>query len=159
MRRKERAVTDRVKIREIINACYCCRLGFHDNGKIYIVPLSFGYEEQGDRRTFYFHGALEGRKIDLIQQTHYAGFELDTNYRLIESDAPCRFSANFQSIIGSGRIELLVHIAEKTHSLQCIMYHNTSRNDWNFPAAMLENMAVFKLEVDELSCKEHQTTQ
>ena len=157
MRRKERAVTDRDKIREIVNACYCCRLGFHDNGKVYIVPLSFGYEEQDDRRTFYFHGELEGRKIDLIRQTHYVGFELDTNYHLIESDAPCCFSANFQSVIGTGQIELLECIEEKAHALQCIMHHSTSKNDWNFPTAMLENVAVFKLEVDELSYKEHQT--
>lgn len=76
MRRNDREITDREKIREIIQKCYCCRLGFNDAGKVYIVPLSFGYEEIGDRRVFYFHGATEGRKIELIRKTHYAAFEL-----------------------------------------------------------------------------------
>ena len=39
MRRKDREVTDSQKIREIILSCRCCRLGFYDNGQVYIVPL------------------------------------------------------------------------------------------------------------------------
>ena len=39
MRRKDREVTDSQKIREIILSCRCCRLGFYDNGEVYIVPL------------------------------------------------------------------------------------------------------------------------
>ena len=45
MRRKDREVTDPVKIREIITACNCCRLGFCDKGRAYIVPMDFGFEE------------------------------------------------------------------------------------------------------------------
>ena len=45
MRRKDREVTDSQKIREIILSCRCCRLGFYDNGEVYIVPLDFGYYE------------------------------------------------------------------------------------------------------------------
>lgn len=82
MRRRDREVSDPAKIREIIAACHCCRLGFADGGKIYIVPLNFGYQEEDGQRTFFFHSAPEGRKIDLIEKTHYAGFELDAHYQL-----------------------------------------------------------------------------
>ena len=43
MRRKDREVTDRGMIHEIIDRCMCCRIGFNDEGQVYIVPLSFGY--------------------------------------------------------------------------------------------------------------------
>ena len=59
MRRKDREVTDSQKIREIILSCRCCRLGFYDNGQVYIVPLDFGYYENNGRHVFYFHGAKE----------------------------------------------------------------------------------------------------
>ena len=55
MRRKDRQVSDAAMQREIILACSCCRLGFCDEGGAYIVPLNFGYEERGGKRTFYFH--------------------------------------------------------------------------------------------------------
>ena len=37
MRRKDRKVVES-RFKEIILACHCCRLGFNDDGKIYIVP-------------------------------------------------------------------------------------------------------------------------
>lgn len=66
MRRKDREVTDPERIDAIIRACHCCRLGFYDNGEVYIVPLDFGYDEKEGKRTFYFHGAKEGRRMDCI---------------------------------------------------------------------------------------------
>ena len=39
MRRNDREVTDIAKISDIISKCHCCRLGFYDAGKVYIVPL------------------------------------------------------------------------------------------------------------------------
>ena len=155
MRRLDREVTDLEKIKNIIESCYCCRLGFNDNGNIYIVPLNFGYEEIEGKRIFYFHGAAEGRKIELIKRGNSVGFELDTNYKLNEAEEACEYSARFQSVIGTGKVSLIEDIEEKIHGLNAIMFHNTGKNDWNYPISVLNKMAVFKLEVIELSCKEH----
>jgi len=35
------------------------------------------------------------------------------------------------------------------------MLHNTGKEDWEFPDAMLQAVGVFKVEVKTLSCKEH----
>ena len=102
MRRTDREITDPEKIREIIDDCTCCRLGLCDEGKAYIVPLSFGYTEREGRYVFYFHSAREGRKLDLIRRTGWAGFEMDTNYKLNEGEAACGYSARFRSVIGGG---------------------------------------------------------
>lgn len=155
MRRLDREVTDLEKIKNIIESCYCCRLGFNDNGNVYIVPLNFGYEEIEGKRIFYFHGAAEGRKIELIKRVNSVGFELDTNYKLNEAEEACEYSARFQSVIGTGKVSLIENIEEKIHGLNAIMFHNTGKNDWNYPISVLNKMAVFKLEVIELSCKEH----
>ena len=47
MRRKDREVKDIYGIREIIRECDCCRLAFPHGKSAYIVPLSFGYNEEG----------------------------------------------------------------------------------------------------------------
>ena len=74
MRRKDREITDSDRIQEIIDACQCMRIAFADGACAYIVPVNFGYDKAG--KAFYFHGAAQGRKIDLIRQNGYAGFEL-----------------------------------------------------------------------------------
>ena len=75
MRRKDLAVTDPAKIDAIIQGCDCIRLAFADGTHPYIVPLSFGYVREGDTAKFYFHGAANGRKVDLSRKLAYAGFE------------------------------------------------------------------------------------
>lgn len=107
MRRKDREVTDPERIDAIIRACHCCRLGFYDNGEVYIVPLDFGYDEKEGKRTFYFHGAKEGRKMDCILRSPRAGFELDTGYELIEAEVACRNSARYRSVVGTGRVSVI----------------------------------------------------
>jgi nitroimidazol reductase NimA-like FMN-containing flavoprotein (pyridoxamine 5'-phosphate oxidase superfamily) len=79
VRRKDREIKDTYGIREIIRECDCCRLAFPDGKSAYIVPLSFGYDEE--ENALYFHGAAEGKKMDLVRQTGYAGFEMDTALR------------------------------------------------------------------------------
>lgn len=155
MRRKDREITDPQKIGEIISACECCRLGFCDGGRAYIVPLSFGHAEENGRHVFYFHGAREGRKIDLIKQTGYASFEMDTHYKLNESETACGYSARFRSVMGGGRVSMVEEPEEKKAGLRVIMGQLTGRDQWEFDEKMLNATAVFRLEVEELSCKEH----
>lgn len=156
MRRKDREVTDPDKIEEIIRACQCCRLGFCDGGRAYIVPLSFGYTRRNDGGyTFYFHSAAEGRKISLIARDGCAGFEMDTHYRLNDGPKACDYSARFQSVMGSGRVSFVENAADKTAALTALMEHAAGPGPWTFDEAMLESVCVFRLDTDELTCKEH----
>lgn len=158
MRRKDREITDPVQIREIIQHCTCCRIGFNDDGEVYIVPLNFGFEVKDNRYVFYFHGAKEGRKLELIRKTPYVGFEMDTEhavYSLHNGNTACNYTARFQSIIGNGVVSMITETEEKMHGLTLLMEHNTRKAEWHFDEKMLEAVAVFKLEVTALSCKQH----
>lgn len=155
MRRTDREITDPVKITKIITTSHCCRLGFSDNGSVYIVPLSFGHEEVGGKHVFYFHSAREGRKVNLIGAGTRVGFELDTGYQLKAADIACGFSASFQSVIGTGWISPVKDEAEKRHGLRCLMEHLSGNPEWDFSREMMDRIAVFKMEAEALSCKEH----
>ena len=72
MRRKDREVTDSQKIREIILSCRCCRLGFYDNGEVYIVPLDFGYYENNGSIYYYNRKISDYTDNDRIKT--YRGF-------------------------------------------------------------------------------------
>lgn len=155
MRRKDREVTEAAAIEGLISRCNCCRLGLCDEGEVYIVPLSFGYELRSDGYVLYFHGANEGRKLDLIRKNPKAGFEMDTNYALNEAEAACGYSARFQSIIGNGIVSIVTEREEKLHGLCLLMEHYAGKDAWSFDERAVNAVTVFKLEVTELSCKEH----
>ena len=129
MRRTEREITDLNKIKEIIENNQCCRLGFID------------------------HGAKVGKKIDLIKQNNHVGFEIDNN-QLVEGKTSCQYSMKYQSIIGNGHIELIEDNEEKKLGLQLIM-KNVAHQNVTFNDQMVSSVAVMKLTVDTLSCKEH----
>ena len=156
MRRKDREIKDSVKIQQVIDDSKCCRVGFNDNGEVYIVPMVFGYDKDGEDYTLYFHSAHEGRKVDLIKEKPYVGFEMEANYMMREAKAACGFSASFQSIIGNGTMEIVEDPQEKIHALERIMHHNSGRSEWGFTERMVTIVTVFKLKVTKLSCKEHE---
>ena len=157
MRRKDREVLDEVKIDKFIRNCDCCRIGFYDkeNNEVYIVPLNFGYSHVDNKRVFYFHGAKEGRKIELISKTKKVSFEMDSNHELIIGKMACNYSERYQSVMGIGIISFVEDKEEKAKALNEIMFQSTGEKDWEFPEPMLNGVAVFMIEVTSLSCKEH----
>lgn len=155
MRRKDRDVTNLKTVADVISRCTCCRVGFNDEGEVYIVPLSFGAEIWDNTYVFYFHGAKEGRKMELLQKNPHVGFEMDTNYALNEADVACGYSARFQSLVGNGTVSMVSELEEKKRGLSLLMEHNTGKREWDFDEKMLNAVAVFKLVVTKMSCKEH----
>ena len=97
MRRQDRAVTAPEKVRAVIDACEVCRLGLQDGRGVYVVPVNFGHTVEGGRHVFYFHGAAEGRKVDLVRRNGWAGFELDTGYRLQGRRRPAATPPRFKA--------------------------------------------------------------
>lgn len=153
MRRKDREVTDQVRIREFIEKEQVMRVGFCDEGDIYIVPVNYGFTVEDGNYVFVFHGARAGRKFELAKSCPTVGFEIDGMYQLMEADEACDFSAHFQSVIGTGRLSLVEDSAEKETLLSKLMEQTTSSPDWNYDSKMLAATAVFRLDVEKMSCK------
>lgn len=155
MRRKDREVTDNERIAEIARQCDVCRIALSDIPAPYIVPLNFGFETDSGKFVFYFHGAREGRKIDLIRKNGYAAFEADTKGELRGGDIACGYTYMYASIMGTGKIELVENRGEKKRALDCIMRRYTKKSGWEYDENALESVAVIKLTAEEISAKEH----
>ena len=141
------------KIREIINACTCCRLGLCDGERAYIVPLNFGFVERDGHYTLYFHSAREGRKMELLRKTAWAAFEMDRGHELIEGAGSHSCSARYQCVMGGGPVTLPENREEKIEGLRALMLHDTGTEEWTFEDAMVDRTAVIRLEAEELTCK------
>ena len=156
MRRKDREVTDPVKIREIITACDCCRLGLCGGGRAYVVPMDFGFAEKDGHYAFYFHSAKEGRKIGLIRESGWAAFEMDCGHEWVTGPRACDYTSRFQCVMGGGPVTTAETAEEKRAGLIAIMTRLTGREQWDFDEAVLEKTLVFRLEAEELTCKVHE---
>lgn len=153
MRRSDREITDKKIIEAFLAEEQILRVAFYDNGEIYIVPVNYGYSYEDHQYSFYFHGAKEGRKFELSQCEPAVGFEIDGKYRLLAGEMACDFSAAFQSVIGTGILHLVDDIEEKRKGLNAIMKQITQKAEWHYADTMMETVAVFRLDVANISCK------
>ena len=79
MRRKDRQVTEKEEILQIMQNCDVVRLGIkNEDSYPYIVPLNFGMEEVEGQVVLYLHSALEGHKLDLLRKDSYVSFEMES---------------------------------------------------------------------------------
>ena len=115
IRRKDREITDKKLIEEFLSSQKIIRLGFYDkvNDEVYVVPVNYGYIIENDNYIFYCHGGKGGRKYNLSKEGANIGFEIDGQYKLIEGEKACDYSAKYQSVIGNGKIKILEDIEEK----------------------------------------------
>ncbi len=152
MRRKDREVTERNEIIEIMRRCDVCRLAIHDEGYPYIVPLNFGLLVDEESMTLVFHSALEGTKLDLLKIDNRVSFEMDCQHQLqyFEEKGICTMA--YESVIGRGRITFLEG-EEKFGCLKAIMEQYHHRKDVYFNPATVERTAVYVLQVESVTGK------
>jgi len=155
MRRKDKEITDVNEKLEIVAKCKVCRLGLSENSFPYIVPLNYGFSWDNGKLTLYFHGAAEGKKMDIIQKNNNACFEIDCDSKLIEGENPCDYGYEFKSILGFGKITILETNDEKIEGLNYLMKHQTGKDiKYEFGENALDNVVVLKLVVEEFTGKQ-----
>ena len=93
MRRRDREVTDSNEIIHILDTGKVLHLGLVDQGKPYIVPMNYGYILEGDKLVFYLHGALEGRKLDIVRNNSIVAFRLSATYNHFQVKLPANMDA------------------------------------------------------------------
>lgn len=156
MRRQDRRITDPAMICAVLDKCRTLHLGLVEDGRVYIVPLNYGWTEENGRYILYAHSAAEGRKIDLIRGGADVGFEMETGVEYFDADTACGWGNRYESIIGEGRATLLSTPEEKRQALTAIMAHYSARRDYTFEDTMVDLVQVIKIDVTALSCKIHE---
>jgi len=151
MRRKDREIINFEDIIGVMEKCDVCRLAFHDNEFPYIVPLNFGMEVRNQKITLYFHGALEGKKYELMQRDNRASFEMDCSHRLVTDIIHGSCTMEYESVIGRGLVEI-VEPEEKYHAL-CILMKHYHQESFPFNKDVMSKTTVFKLTVENVTGK------
>lgn len=150
MRRKEKKVTDLHEIQTYMKRASICRLAFSVDNRPYIVPMSFGYDQQN----LYFHCAKEGRKLDMLRANPLVCFEIEPDAELVKGEQACNWTMKFISIIGTGKASLIEEEGEKLAALNCIMkQYAPDEESFEFSPKAVQAIAIIKVGIEEMSCK------
>ena len=152
MRRSDREIKDRAELLDVISRCDVCRLALNDEeGYPYILPLNFGEKDVDGQLTLYFHGAMEGKKYELMEKNPRASFEMDCSHELFMNDEKMSCTMKYESVIGRGRLELVPE-EEKEEELAILMRHY-HQEDFPFGRAAMPKTKVFRLVVEQMTGK------
>lgn len=149
MRRKDKEITDRQQIEEILNKAEIIRLAMVDNGLPYIVAMNFAYVDG----FIYMHSAKEGRKIDILMKENTIAFQTDTGAELVMKEEACSCGMRYMSVFGTGKAVLIDEKEEKTRALDAIMNKHTGRTGFEYSEKVFERTLVIKVEIESMTGK------
>jgi nitroimidazol reductase NimA-like FMN-containing flavoprotein (pyridoxamine 5'-phosphate oxidase superfamily) len=153
MRRKDREITDRSKMLEVINSGKYAVISLCKEDEPYVVTMSYGFDESAD--TFFFHGAEEGQKIEFIKANPKACLTViqDNGYL----DGRCTHA--YRSVIVRGEMVLIDDPEERVSAVKVMIDHLES--DGRKILRLVEDSnktwqgtQMFKLKVESITCKE-----
>ena len=149
MRRKDKEIFGRENIERVIRQASYGVLGLVDGRKPYVVPLNFGYSDQ----IFYFHSAVNGRKIKTIRKNGLGCISLVAHAAVKKARIACGWGTAYVSVFVEGRIREITGAAEKIKALRIIMQQYSRKKKWDFSAAMIDAVRVYCLKTTTLTCK------
>jgi len=152
MRRSDREIKNVKEMLAVIDACQVMRIGMIDDDGVYVLPMNFGYQYEDDVLTFYMHGALEGKKLDLIKQNGKIGFELDCNHELVEGQVACQYGFRYASVVGKGEASIVTEPQEKIKGMTILMKSMTGK-DFDFNEKLVSIVSVIKIVATEFTGK------
>ena len=153
MRRKDREVTDFNEIVKIIDECEVLRLGLADGDFPYIVPVNFGYEVDGEQMYFYFHGAKEGRKYELLSKNPCCSFEMDIQMKIDCVEETGDVTTRYKSVMGTAEVEFLEGEEKKTAIEKYLMGRYEETRNFEYKCARMEHTALVRLRVTDIIAK------
>lgn len=161
VRLSKRLCTDEGKTAKFLEKAETAFLGLADDGVPYVVPLNYVWWNG----SFYFHGAREGRKMEMIERNPEACVTVSEAYGTLPHPVPAKTDTSYMSVMAFGRIEHVTELSEATGAMQAMLdkyaagFHKerlSSAHVERYVSSMGSRTAVFKLNVRQLTAKENE---
>ena len=152
MTRREREITDIDEIRGILDRAKIVHVGMVDGNRPYVVPMNYGYTLNDGKLTFYLHGAMRGRKLDVIRANPNVFVELDTDIVPFEGEVACKYGLCYSSVMGEGVAEIVEDTELKKEALSIFMKTQTGK-DFEFNDKMVSVVSIIKINISEFTAK------
>lgn len=152
MRRKDKEITEKNEIEDILATAMVGRLGTCAQGIPYITPMNFVYDKETAK--IFLHCANEGRKLENIRINQSVCFEVEEVKNVIVKQPTCASSVAYRSVIMFGSVKILSDLNAKSYALQKVAEKYAPQNPRvPFTDAMLNKTNVLEIEIKEMSAK------
>jgi nitroimidazol reductase NimA-like FMN-containing flavoprotein (pyridoxamine 5'-phosphate oxidase superfamily) len=102
MRRKEKEITEKAVIEEVLKENEVGRLATSIDNQPYVVPLNYVYFDG----KILFHSHKDGTKMHNIVKNPRVCFEVDSG-EIVKGEKPCDFTWKYRSVIVSGKASII----------------------------------------------------
>jgi nitroimidazol reductase NimA-like FMN-containing flavoprotein (pyridoxamine 5'-phosphate oxidase superfamily) len=148
MRRKDKEITNKKDIKDIIRKAQICRIGLGVDGEPYVFPVNYGYHNGN----LYFHSAQQGKKIEMIKRNPRVCFQMDTDVEIVPAEKACDWSIKYRSVMGFGKAEILNSLEEKRFGLKTIMSHYSDK-EFTFDKESLASVCIICIRIEKMTGK------
>ncbi|WP_336989616.1 pyridoxamine 5'-phosphate oxidase family protein [Bacillus infantis] len=114
MRQSMLEVEDPVKISTFLKGARTGYLALNDSSYPYVVPLNFIWQDD----CIYFHGASEGRKMELLLNNPHVCFTVSEDFGTLTDPVPAKTDTAYMSVMIFGKAFVLSDIDEATMVMQ-----------------------------------------
>lgn len=118
IRQISRTVTNQTRIDKFLSEAKTGHLGLADKEIPYVIPLNFIWWNDA----IYYHGAAEGRKVEIIKENTNACFTVSENYGTLVDPVPAHTDTAYMSVLLFGTVEIVHNIEEATAALQQLLH-------------------------------------
>jgi len=151
MRLREKEITDRNEVEELLMKEKVCRFAMCDGDTPYVLPTTYGYADGH----LYIHSSKQGRKIDVLRENNRVCFTVDTGHELVQGplDTSCKSTIKFKSVIGTGRAKFVEDPAERRKAMDTIMKHMFGNATFGYSEEGIRDMAIIRVDIESLTGK------
>ncbi|WP_400195343.1 pyridoxamine 5'-phosphate oxidase family protein [Lysinibacillus telephonicus] len=160
IRQEKLECTDDNRIEQFLSQARTGYLGLTDGEAPYVVPLNFVMMN----KAIYFHGAAQGRKIDLIHANPNCCFTVSEDYGTMVSPIPAKTDTAYMSVMLFGVLETVNDIKEATEAMQAMLdkyvpgYYEKKLSQSHiekYRSSLGSHTVVFRLTPDVRTAKEN----
>lgn len=153
MRLREKEITDRGEIEELLKSKNVCHFGMCDGAFPYVLPTTYGYADGH----LYIHSSKKGRKIEVLKGNNRVCFTVDTGHELVQGplETSCKSTIKFKSVVGTGRAIFVEDPEEKRKAMNVIMAQAFGKSDFKYSEEGLRDMAIIRVDIESITGKKN----
>ena len=140
------------EIISILDKAKVLHLGLVDGDEPYVVPMNYGYTMEDGKMTVYLHGALQGRKLDVMRVNPKVFFELDCDIVPFEGKTACNYGITYASVMGRGIAEIVEDVEEKCQAMTVLMRSQTGK-EFTFNEKLVSIVGVIRIRISDYTAK------
>ena len=153
--KRELEVNDLNEIKRILDTSKVVHIAMVDDGKPYMVPMNYGYTLENSKLTFYLHGAVKGRKIDVIKKNPNVFIEVECDLIPFAGEVACQYGMAYASIMGDGTATIIEDVEEKINAMAILMKSQTGK-DFTFNERLVSIVNVIRIDIEEFTAKKRE---